>query len=127
MELAIRLPLTLSQLTPSLASDSELAESLKSERERSDQEAQLTQQQLEELAAQLAGLQAQSERTETERAALETQIGQLGEQLLERQRRVEQLLEELKTVNLESLRMAGAEELAKVTEGETPCSSDLLI
>ncbi|XP_043238377.1 ras association domain-containing protein 8-like isoform X2 [Amphibalanus amphitrite] len=95
----------------------DLGESLKSEQERSDQEAQLTQQQLEQLAAQLSALQEQSERTETERADLETQIGQLGEQLLERQRRVEQLLEELKTVNLESLRMSGTEELAKVTEG----------
>ncbi|XP_043247298.1 ras association domain-containing protein 8-like [Amphibalanus amphitrite] len=95
----------------------DLGESLKSEQERSDQEAQLTQQQLEQLAAQLSALQEQSDRTETERADLETQIGQLGEQLLERQRRVEQLLEELKTVNLESLRMSGTEELAKVTEG----------
>ena len=95
----------------------ELGDSLKSEQERSEQESQLTRQQLAELAAQLTSLQEKSESTETERAALETQISQLGEQLMERQRRVEQLLDELKTVNMESLRMAGAEELAKVTEG----------
>ena len=96
----------------------ELAESLNSEQEHSEREAQLTRQQLEELAAQLSGLQERSERAESERAGLEGQITQLGEQLLERQRRVEQLLDELKSVNMESLRMAGAEELAKVTEGQ---------
>lgn len=45
-------------------------------------------------------------------------MAQLGEQLQQRQTRVEQLLDELKTVNLESLKMASAEELTKVTEGE---------
>ncbi|XP_037086691.1 ras association domain-containing protein 7-like [Pollicipes pollicipes] len=101
----------------------DLSEAVKSEQARGEQEARITQEELAELGGQLEQLQQQAARAETERAALEAQIAQLAEQLRERQRRVEQLLEELKTVNLESLRMAGAEELTKITEG--PAKSGL--